>query len=116
MKLDVFDSFVTAVLASRLEKSTAREWRKYSDGAEGIPPYSELLKYIDLQACDGEEDSQEDRKRPTSTAGKKGRGKPCMPLPQAMVRVLVVRLVSETIMSYPDAGFFRGSCFPERWT
>ena len=53
MKLDDFDSFITAVLASRLEKATAREWRKYTDGAEGIPPYSDLLKYIDLQACDG---------------------------------------------------------------
>ena len=58
----MFDSFVTAVLASRLEKTTAREWRKYSDGVEGIPPYLELLKYIHLQACDGEDDSQEERK------------------------------------------------------
>ena len=71
MKLNEFDSFVMVVLASRLE-NTAREWQKYSDGVEGIPPYSELWKDIDLQACDGEDDSQEDRKRPDSTAGKKG--------------------------------------------
>ena len=76
MKLDDFDSFVTAVLVSRLEKTTAREWRKYSDGAEGIPPYSDLLKYIVLQACDGVDGTPEAGKRPASGAGKKGRGKP----------------------------------------
>ena len=27
MKLDDFDSIITAILASRLEKATAREWR-----------------------------------------------------------------------------------------
>ena len=51
--LDEFDSFVTAVLVSRLEKTTAREWWKYSNGMEGISPYTKLLKYIDLQACFG---------------------------------------------------------------
>ena len=43
---------------------------------EGIPPYTELLKYIDLQVCNGVDDSREDRKRLASTAGKKCRGKP----------------------------------------
>ena len=46
MKLDVYDLFVTAVLISKLEKSTFRDWRKYSDGMEGIPTYPELLKYM----------------------------------------------------------------------
>ena len=43
---------------------------------DGIPLYPELLEYIDLQVCDGVDDSQEDRKRPASVAGKRDRGKP----------------------------------------
>ena len=40
------------------------------------PAYPELLKYIDLLACDGEDDSWEDWKRPASVTGKKGCEKP----------------------------------------
>ena len=43
---------------------------------EGIPPYPELLEYIDLQACDGEDDFQEEQKRLVGKADKKDLSRP----------------------------------------
>ena len=77
MKHDSFDTFITADAELKVNQSAMREWQKFSRKCESVPPYSALLKFLDLEAKGAEnkvEDSE--RRRPVVTSGKKTISRP----------------------------------------
>ncbi len=47
-------SFLTSLLELKLDVDTSFEWQKLSQSTSGIPPYKDLLKFIDLRAIASE--------------------------------------------------------------
>ena len=50
MDQNKFDSFITALLDLKLDQTTMFEWQRYSEETKSVPPYPELLKFLDLRA------------------------------------------------------------------
>ena len=43
-----------ATLESKMASSTMKEWQKYSQDQDKMPPYTKILKFLNLQARDTE--------------------------------------------------------------
>ena len=50
VKQDSYDSLLMAIVESKLDNSTMKEWLKYSQDQKKTPPYTEILKFLDLRA------------------------------------------------------------------
>ena len=49
-KSDTFDTVLTVILQQRLDEKTRLKWAEFSSEHESVPPSTELLKFLDLQA------------------------------------------------------------------
>ena len=49
-KSDSFDTVLTAILQQKLDEKTRLKWSEFSSEHESVPPCTELLKFLDLQA------------------------------------------------------------------
>ena len=43
-------AFITSMLELKLDVTTMFEWQKHSQSSTDVPPYQELLEFIDLRA------------------------------------------------------------------
>ena len=50
IKHDLFDRFITGAAELKFNQLAMCEWQKFSREFESIPPYSDLLKFLDLEA------------------------------------------------------------------
>ena len=72
MEHDCFEMFITAATELKFNQSAMREWQKFSRDCESVPPYSALLKFLDLEARGAENTVGDgERRRPVVTSGKK---------------------------------------------
>ena len=53
VKQDKYESLITAILESKMDSSMIKEWERYNRDQK-TPPYTEVLKFLDLQAQDTE--------------------------------------------------------------
>ena len=67
---DLFESILSSALELRLDQVTLHEWHRYSKESEGLPSYTNLLDFIDIPACDVDDDTEQERKCPVGTANK----------------------------------------------
>ena len=49
-KTDSFDTVLTVILQQKLDEKTRLKWAEFSSEHESVPPCTELLKFLDLQA------------------------------------------------------------------
>ena len=49
-KADSFDTVLTVILQQKLDEKTRLKWAEFSSEHESVPPCTELLKFLDLQA------------------------------------------------------------------
>ena len=49
-KTDSFDTVLTVILQQKLDDKTQLKWAEFSSDHENVPPCTELLKFLDLQA------------------------------------------------------------------
>ena len=49
-KSDSFDTVLTLILQQKLDEKTRLKWAVFSTEHEGVPPCTELRKFLDLQA------------------------------------------------------------------
>ena len=49
-KNDSFDTVLTVILQQKLDNRTRPKWAGFSSDHESVPPCTELLKFLDLQA------------------------------------------------------------------
>ena len=49
-KSDLFDTVLTVILQQKLDEKTRLKWEEFSSEHESVPPCTELLKFLDLQA------------------------------------------------------------------
>ena len=49
-KSDSFDTVLTVILQQMLDEKTRQKWAEFSSEHESVPPCTELLKFLDLQA------------------------------------------------------------------
>ena len=59
-KSDSFDTVLTVILQQKLDEKTRLKWAEFSSEHESVPPCTELLKFLDLQARQLESDTQVD--------------------------------------------------------
>ena len=77
MKYDSFDTFITAAAELKFNQSAMREWQKFCRDCESVPPYSALLKFLDLEARGAENTVGDgERRRAVTTPGKKTISRP----------------------------------------
>ena len=50
LKQDCFDTFITAAVELKFNRSVMREWQKFSRGSQSIPLYLALLKFLNVEA------------------------------------------------------------------
>ena len=63
---DPSDSFITSMLELKLDRNTMFEWQKFSQESTSVPPYKDLLNFINLRAQASESTTSETKihKRP----------------------------------------------------
>ena len=49
-KSDSFDTVLTVILQQKLDDKTRLKWAEFSSNNESVPPCTEFLKFLDLQA------------------------------------------------------------------
>ena len=72
MKHDLFDTFITAAAELKFNQLAMHKWQKFSRESEAIPLYSDLLKFLDLEARGAKNTVKSSECRhPVITSGKK---------------------------------------------
>ena len=56
-------AFITSMLELKLDMTTMFEWQKHSQSSSDVPPYQELLDFVDLRAQASEASTSEPTKR-----------------------------------------------------
>ena len=60
-------SFITSMLELKLDQATMLEWHRHSQDSKDVPPYNDLLEFLDLRALafkSAIDDSDKRRSRP----------------------------------------------------
>ena len=63
---DLPGKFITSMIGLKLDTDTLFEWQKHSQTSTDVPPYEELLEFIDLRAQASEMSCATHKKRPPS--------------------------------------------------
>ena len=71
MDLEPSSPFITSIIELKLDADTMFEWQKHSQHATGVPPYQELLEFLDLRA-QASESSMPERKMKGDISSLKG--------------------------------------------
>ena len=72
MKHYLFDTFITAAAKLKFNQSAMHEWQKFSRDCESVPLYSELLRFLNLEARGAEITvGDSERRHPIVPPGKK---------------------------------------------
>ena len=50
MKKETIESFITSMLELKVDEATMFEWPRHSQDSKEVPPYSDLLEFLDLRA------------------------------------------------------------------
>ena len=61
---DLPSSFITSMIELKLDVDTLFEWQKHSQAASSVPPFQELLSFIDLRAQASEASHAAPKKQP----------------------------------------------------
>ena len=48
------ETLLTAFIELKLDPTTMRDWQRFTRGHREVPPFEDLLDFLDLQACDTE--------------------------------------------------------------
>lgn len=59
---DPADSFITSLLELKLDQNTMFEWQRFSQESTSVPPYKDLLNFINLRAQASESTASETKK------------------------------------------------------
>ena len=68
MKEDSFETLLMAILELKLGPTTMIDWQRSSQEHKEVPPYSDLLDFINLQARDSENSLRDVVKKPPTTS------------------------------------------------
>ena len=88
---DLPGTFLTSMIELKLDVDTLFEWQKHSQENTGVPPYEDLLDFIDLRA-QASEVSSSSNKRTVIPHVKKVQGKVMSLLPICQANALHVRM------------------------
>ena len=47
-KKDLFEMVLAVILQQKLDEKTQLKWVEFSNDSENVPPYTEFLKFLDL--------------------------------------------------------------------
>ena len=66
LEQDTLETYLTAAIELKLDEGAKLKWTEYSSERETMPPYGELLRFLDIQARHHESVTQGPRKTPAS--------------------------------------------------
>ena len=72
MRCDSLETFISSLLELKLDRSSMFAWQNQTKDKKEVPPYADLLEFIDLRARASESISHEGQKRQSQTVSSKG--------------------------------------------